>query len=323
MNNEKNRRFGTYREKMSIPKKVIIGRDDDQLLAAIYANSQYGKSSIDLILYGDKGFSIAPKSKLVGRCKNRYDEYAALMTLLSDYGNDTEVILASKEAYDLYLSSRAFFKGYGIEYNDNNKMKIAEKSVSRYRKISLVLEKIGVEKAMVLLKKVYHKDVGQYLVCGSADKITEKHCEYSFKEITASNCEELYDDRSFTREIKTMLSTDNIKGVALLDRSIVIGEAFIKKCGAKDRIFSIKSRNSYVISLMNIRKQYRGRHLQQVLISKLVDSYTDNKENAMLYAYIYYYNRPSLKNFIHMGFRPYKKINARRLMRHTINKERI
>ena len=109
----------------------------------------------------------------------------------------------------------------------------------------------------------------------------------------------------------------------MTDGEKVIGRGFIKGCGSADRVFRIKSENSYVITFMNVEGEYRGKRLQQLIAGELVDRFVKNRHDCRVFAYVYYYNIPSLRNLSNFGFRAYKNKSVIRLAKHTLNKETI
>ena len=301
---------------------VIVGCDDDETLASLYSMKD-GDSAV--LILTESGYSgVAACSKRVTECIVRHDEYAALLTLLTGFdGYETVyVALTSDKVRNLFARNREYFDQRFVVTGAGGTPAPYEPRVRAKRAVARVMKRTKLDRVKRALGKAYHTDAEQYIVKGRASDIPRISCGLETIEVTKDNCRSLFDD-ALVKECGMLFKSENTKCLALTDSGRLAAEAFIKGRDSSDRMFRIKSDDSYVITLMHVEEEYRGRGLQRALISALAERFIADRERAVVYAYIYTYNVPSLKNFEKCGFEIAGRRRVRRFIRRTVNKVTI
>ena len=302
---------------------VIVGNDDGATLDALYSANAAHETA--LILPEKRNVAVAPASRRADRTVYCYDAYASMMILLTGFdGYDrVRVALTSDEAKQFYADNEA---RYGERYVVDEVRGAASRPEARVRvrrALNRGFEKTKLDRLVYAAGKVYHTDLEQYIMKAAAKDIPKAPCEYAFCGITKDNYKEYFTDAHLLKETAELLKDGNTKCLAITDGAALVGKAFIKGRGSRDRMFRIKSENSYVITLIEIDRKYRGRGLQRALIGELADRFIENKDSSSVYAYVYTYNVPSLKNFERCGFHIVGRRRVRRFLKHTVGKEKI
>ena len=303
---------------------VIVGEDDIETLKAIsYIDNEF---DCFLVIINDYNIQIASSNKRIKKTYFCNDEYVAMMILQTEFEQYKNVYfyLTTKKLKDLYNFNKKYFKQNYIlkNYEDSKKLKLSFKDKLKAT-IKKFFSDFKINRIFYIFNKIYHIDYEQNIVLGLSNKVPKIKTNYEIVEINNSNSSKIFNDKVLINEIKNLLKSKNTHGVAIIDNDKLVGKAFIKGYLSKDRVFNIINTDSYAITLMNIEEEYRGKNLQQLLISELVKRYVNDKENSKLYAYIYKYNKPSLTNFLKCGFKVIKCKKVVRFLKHTVNKENI
>lgn len=192
---------------------------------------------------------------------------------------------------------------------------------SKMMLINKMINNLGLKKVVLLLEKGIHKSKKCYLLKSTQDDLTRKHVNNDYKVIELDNKTiELLPD--FKKDIIDEFSKGQANGIILTKNGEYIGRGIIKSQEAKDRFISIKSANSYLICNVLIYPKFRGKNYQCDLILELVKRYIE-QNNFNIYSVVYKYNIPSWKNFLKIGFKIDKEFKIIRVLKKTINKEKI
>lgn len=198
--------------------------------------------------------------------------------------------------------------------------------VATCMKINKIFGKLKLNGFRTKLEKICHKDINGYILTCDYKSLTKKryNSDYEIISLNLDNYVNVLQISGKDKEIEQCLKSKNVKGIALVKEGQLIGRGFIMFNHCKlDRFFKIRDKNSYIITHLSVRNEFRGRKYQCDLILELIRQLENINDDSKFYAFVYEYNIPYYKNFIRLGF---KRIGEKRIIRFigkTINKIRI
>ena len=304
---------------------VVLGKNDLET-AKIIANLEQNAFDNYLIYLESDDISFVSKSKNLKKSFECYNYNVMILTLLTEF-RDCEIVnvFSSDKLINDEIEKNMKFIGKNYHFiNDSLELKNSiDSRTNFYMKISKIAKKLKLNRVYKICRKIYHIDIPENIVVLDSKIVSEIECSYKFIELNYDNLNIITNSSDELKEFKKLFECQNTKGLALFDGDICIGKAFIKGKNSYDRVFKIKSDNSYVITSMHIADNYRGKNLQQALIYKLIEKYVHDKNDFKVYAYIYNYNIPSLKNFLKSGFVIKKEKRIIRFLKRSLNKDVI
>lgn len=304
---------------------VVLGKNDLETVKVI-ANLGQNKFDNYLIYLESENIPFVSKCKRLKKSFECYNYDVMILTLLTEF-RDCEVVnvfcVDKKINAEISKSKKFFGEQYQFLNNGLNKENKIDLATRFYIRISKIANILKLNKVYKICRKIYHVDIPENIVVLDSKRLQKINCPYKFVELNFDNLNIITNNSNELREFQKMFKSSNTKGLALFNGDICVGKAFIKGKNSYDRVFKIESDNSYVITSMHIADDYRGKNLQQALIYKLIEDYVHNKNDFKVYAYIYNYNIPSLKNFLKLGFTIQKEKRIIRFLKRSLNKDVI
>lgn len=184
-----------------------------------------------------------------------------------------------------------------------------------------IIKNLHIQNFILFFEKGIHKNKKTFLLKVNQDNIRKSNInqDYEIIELNSDTLDLLPD---FKSDISKEYSKGNIDGIILMKDGEFIGRGVIKHYGAKDRFVSIKRVNSHLICNIYIYPKFRGKNYQCDIVLELIKKYVKTLKYD-LYTVVYKYNIPSWKNFLKIGFSIVKEFQIVRVLKRTINKEKV
>lgn len=215
-----------------------------------------------------------------------------------------------------HLESRKKTSIYLVKNNN-------DKKPSRALLREKIFNNLKINKVILAAEKAIHKLPESVLLKLNKTKWRPvKTSKYKTIIVTQDNVSLLKADTDNYDEYRKLFRSKLASGIVLLDGEKVVARGIIKRRGTQDRFVKIINEDSFLLTNLFVKPEYRGEGLQSIVMSSLIEKFAKSKK-ANIYAVSYCYNIPSWKSLEKIGFEKKDNFYITRFMNHSLGKKKI